>query len=734
MNPAFAVESVDRSRERRVHVAALLLIASLAGLLWIHRVYIDQPPAYGYGSADLLQYYYPAASYLHQELWRGHFPVWNPHQLAGMPFLALHHPGPVYPPNLLLMGLLAPARALEAGVVLHLVIAGFGMWLFTARLGLTPAARLAAVSAYMLSGQLFRWYFNISYLATLVWLPLIMWAVHGLLQTQRLRWVGALSLTTGLAFLAGCGQGFVYELQFALGYAVLGLWLLAPPGRRLRALVLVVAAVAVMTGAVAVQLLPAVELATNGTRSVSGVPFEMAAGAALAPAALFKGLLGASDVAVPNAFQWPGWRQASAPLLTVPLILLGFGDRRRRSQWIFFLVAAVLLGAFMLGAQTPVFRIYYELPFGRTFRIPVRIGFVYAFALSTLIGIGVQGAGELCARWRGNGRVALIVTWVLVFAVGGDLYRRSAFLYRHPVLGPDLHYASDELVEYLRRGGGRERAFVMSRPFVATRESPRSKLGMMHGLFSLPEYDALFPRAYWDYFIGAVDPKVARSDQAMALWRGDLPLLMFLRRDPPVHLGRALDLMSVRYYVVDSALSAEVEAMGAFAGGSTRKLGSATVIERPTALPRVYVVNRATAIADRLALIAQLGAPDFEPAREVLVERPVPGLGTGRAGSDVGSAGITSYEPTEVVVEASCETACLLVLTDVHYPGWGAEVDGREAEVIRVNGLFRGVLLAPGEHHVVYRFRSRSIARGAAISGATLLLVLAVAVGRRHST
>ena len=105
---------------------------------------------------------------------------------------------------------------------------------------------------------------------------------------------------------------------------------------------------------------------------------------------------------------------------------------------------------------------------------------------------------------------------------------------------------------------------------------------------------------------------------------------------------------------------------------------------------------------------------------------------------DPGSAGITSYEPTEVVVEASCETACLLVLTDVDYPGWGAHVDGRQAEVIRVNGLFRGVLLAPGEHHVVYRFRSRSIARGAAISVATLLLVLAVGVGRRrrlrHST
>ena len=41
--------------------------------------------------------------------------LWNPHQFAGVPHLAYHVPGILYPPHLLLSTVLSPARALEAG-------------------------------------------------------------------------------------------------------------------------------------------------------------------------------------------------------------------------------------------------------------------------------------------------------------------------------------------------------------------------------------------------------------------------------------------------------------------------------------------------------------------------------------------------------------------------------------------------------------------------------------------
>ncbi len=46
----------------------------------------------------------------------------------------------------------------------------------------------------------------------------------------------------------------------------------------------------------------------------------------------------------------------------------------------------------------------------------------------------------------------------------------------------------------------------------------------------------------------------------------------------------------------------------------------------------------------------------------------------------------------------------MVVLNDIYYPGWIAEVDGRRSPVLRADVLFRGVEVAEGTHRVVFRF------------------------------
>jgi MYXO-CTERM domain-containing protein len=67
-----------------------------------------------------------------------------------------------------------------------------------------------------------------------------------------------------------------------------------------------------------------------------------------------------------------------------------------------------------------------------------------------------------------------------------------------------------------------------------------------------------------------------------------------------------------------------------------------------------------------------------------------------------------------------------LVLSEGYYPGWRASIDGREAPVVRVNVMMRGVALPAGEHEIEFRFRSRSIEAGAALSLAGLALLVAL--------
>ena len=112
---------------RRIREAALvgIVLAGVVGGFWVHRVYLQDPAYAVMRGQDVVRHAYPTAVYIHNELRSGNLPIWNPYQMAGQPFLALHVTAVLYPPNLLFMGLLLPGRALEALALFHFFIAGF---------------------------------------------------------------------------------------------------------------------------------------------------------------------------------------------------------------------------------------------------------------------------------------------------------------------------------------------------------------------------------------------------------------------------------------------------------------------------------------------------------------------------------------------------------------------------------------------------------------------------------
>ncbi|MEW5692188.1 MAG: YfhO family protein [Candidatus Hydrogenedentota bacterium] len=67
-------------------------------------------------------------------------------------------------------------------------------------------------------------------------------------------------------------------------------------------------------------------------------------------------------------------------------------------------------------------------------------------------------------------------------------------------------------------------------------------------------------------------------------------------------------------------------------------------------------------------------------------------------------ANILKYEPNTIEIETFSSIDGLLVLTDSYYKGWKVFVDGKENELLRVNGLVRGVVVAAGRHNVIFRY------------------------------
>lgn len=72
----------------------------------------------------------------------------------------------------------------------------------------------------------------------------------------------------------------------------------------------------------------------------------------------------------------------------------------------------------------------------------------------------------------------------------------------------------------------------------------------------------------------------------------------------------------------------------------------------------------------------------------------------------------------------------VLVLADRWEPEWQVQVDGQDAELLQVGGLFRGVMLPTGAKEVVFEYRLWTWGWGLGLGGIGLLLSLGMALRR----
>lgn len=64
-----------------------------------------------------------------------------------------------------------------------------------------------------------------------------------------------------------------------------------------------------------------------------------------------------------------------------------------------------------------------------------------------------------------------------------------------------------------------------------------------------------------------------------------------------------------------------------------------------------------------------------------------------------------SITPNKILLRT--ETAGVLVVSDMYYPGWEVFVDGNKTEILRIDGLFKGVFVNSGNHQVVFQYIPR---------------------------
>lgn len=154
--------------------------------------------------------------------------------------------------------------------------------------------------------------------------------------------------------------------------------------------------------------------------------------------------------------------------------------------------------------------------------------------------------------------------------------------------------------------------------------------------------------------------------------------------------------------------------------------GVVNVYRAPYAMDRAFVVGCAVASPGPEEALEMLLTVD--PRVTAVVEVDGAEL---PCGAQAGTARVTAYTPTRVEVAARMEAPGLLVLTDTHYPGWEASVDGSAVPILPTDVTFRGVLLGPGEHTVEFRYAPWWRATVPLALGGWLVLLLAGAAALR---
>ena len=151
---------------------------------------------------DHYDYFQPLRWFTATELQAGRLPQWNPYNASGEPWLANPQTGVFYPPAWLHV-VLPFATAYMLYLLFHLVLLGWGAYLFFARDASRGAAMVGAV-ALMFSGPVLSLLDVSNNFATLAWIPLALWcAAEG--GWRRGGIVLAMAFLAGEPFFAAVG-------------------------------------------------------------------------------------------------------------------------------------------------------------------------------------------------------------------------------------------------------------------------------------------------------------------------------------------------------------------------------------------------------------------------------------------------------------------------------------------------------------------------------------------------
>lgn len=682
----------------------------------------------------------------------GEVPLWNPFSFSGTSH-AGNYQSAIFSPVNLLFFVLPELHAWSLMILLQPILAAWFMMLFLRSLGISREGSMIGAIAFMFCGFIVVWMAYGTLGFAVLFLPLILYAINTFIQNGSKWAITGIAVAVCMSFLSGHFQMSLYVLLYSISFIV---YLLVRGQKRRRAWFALLFVVLGFSLA-APQILPGFSAYAGAVRSSLFLKGEVI------PWQYIITIFAPDFYGNPvTRNDWFGhYAEWASYIGVIPLLLaiLAIAAKRKATMVWYFIVMTVI--PLLLAFQTPLVDLLFAL------KIPVlstssvsRIIILVSFSLAVLSGFGIDVLREAWAKrigkrvllWAVGSMVFVGILWfvllvlrplpgdklviavrnmylptalvgiilavtgagfllpkrflmvlplVLITLTGADMYRFAAkwmpfdpAAYVYPQLPVVTQLRSLTALDYGRVFG-----------------NIGNEVGSAFGIPLIEGYDAVYQHRY-GRFMSAVTGGQPRTV--------DRSVVVFNKHG--TYSEDVLQLLGVRYYAHKKSDGRFPWAYPFWELPQYRMLWEDEhfqIFENTRSLPRVFLASSYVIGRTDTEILDSLFSKNTN-RRETIVLESKPGIDPQEG---VGTATISSYRPTEVVIQTASVVPKLLFLSDVYDPGWKVSLDGVPVKLYRADFDFRAVAVPDGIHTVRMWYWPVSVTLGFVVAEFATLIV-----------
>jgi hypothetical protein len=705
---------------------------------------------------DLVTAFYPARAFAARSVREGSLPLWNPYLLGGSPFLANAQSSLFYPPNFLYYLLPLPA-AWTLALMLRVFLSGIFMTLFVRHIGGSRAGSIFSGIVLALCGFMTAWQGQ-PMVDSATWLPLMCYAVLRLQESPSTQWIALAAFAFAMPVLAGHPETAAHVTLTTIALALVT-WVCSHFDRGFLFRFMLAGLLA--AGLASIQMIPTLEW-------LGQMPGALRIRWPVLPPKQILSWVSRDIFREPNSanLQVP---EAASYAGMISLLAASLGLIHSAKRHVLFLSALSLAALAIAYGVEPLHSIVSYVPVLAGVKNG-RMIYLATFGIAALAGLGIS-ALERETRFTKADRVlalalamaAFAVVFVMVYDLPLATEIRVEFT-RRPSFSRALLIAG--LIPLLLRLYGGLSASMFS--VVACAVVAFDLISFSYGFMGFSRPDEIFPSArIFDFLKQNADPARFRVAQIAAPYPANANVMYQIASPDGYEVqltpwqrafsldymnealsgifftggrilrfnDRRLDVLNVKYLIVETSSPEFTRFKTINRFPLAYNSGYVAAFENKSVLPRAFLVPASGVkvfpkFDDQLAVLRD---PDLDPQKTAVVSRLPDGLKV----EEHPPAGISGLPPTtnveitasginDIKLRATTPSASVLILSQTHYPGWKAEVDGKKTEVFPVDIALTGIQVPAGLHEIRFDFLPLSFEIGAALTLASALTLLAL--------